>query len=82
MSLNIKNSEVEHLAAALAKELGVTKTEAIRQALAEKAQIYGIFEPKKKDHSAFNAFLEEMWAKNPKIRETRFTKEDDDALFE
>ena len=82
MSLNIKNPEVERLANELAKELGVTKTEAIRLALAEKVQILGLPEKKKKDHSAFNAYLEKMWAKYPAIREFKFSKEEDDALFE
>ena len=88
MGLNIKNPEVEHLASKMAKAMGVTKTEAIRQALAEKAQIYGIFDGQSsqkraaKDDADFEAFLQGIWAKYPAIRESRFTKEDYDALFE
>jgi len=38
MALNIKNGEVETLAAEVAKMTGETKTEAIRKALAERHQ--------------------------------------------
>jgi antitoxin VapB len=38
MALNIKNGEVETLAAEVAKMTGETKTEAIRRALAERHQ--------------------------------------------
>jgi antitoxin VapB len=38
MALNIKNAEVELLAAEVARITGETKTEAIRQALAERRQ--------------------------------------------
>ena len=82
MGLNIKNPEVEQLVASVAAAMGVSKTEAIRRTFMREAQIYGIGENKKKDHSELEAFLQEMWSRNPKIRETRFTKEDYDALFE
>jgi antitoxin VapB len=38
MALNIKNSEVEELAADVANRLGITKTEALRVSLHEKKQ--------------------------------------------
>ncbi len=38
MALNIKNAEVERLAAKVAKALGVSKTEALRVSLARKDQ--------------------------------------------
>lgn len=38
MALNIKNKEVEHLAAEVARMTGETKTEAVKRALAERKQ--------------------------------------------
>jgi hypothetical protein len=42
MGLNIKNTEVENLAAELARSTGVSKTEAIRVALLERRERLGI----------------------------------------
>ena len=42
MGLNIKNLEVERLAAEIAASTGETKTEAIRQALFQRAQRLGM----------------------------------------
>ncbi|MBS1700390.1 MAG: type II toxin-antitoxin system VapB family antitoxin [Armatimonadetes bacterium] len=81
MGLNIKNAEVERLATEVAKAMGVSKTEAIRQALADKSKILGVGR-KEKGHEEFHAFLEDMWKRYPMIRETRITKEDYDAIYE
>jgi hypothetical protein len=81
MGLNIKNTEVEKLVSEVALQLGVSKTEAIRQAMQDKAQLLGIPAPKK-DPAKFRAFLEEMWQQYPAVRENKVTKADYDALYE
>jgi len=81
MGLNIKNSEVEQLAAEVAKLMGTTKTEAIRRVLYEKSIELGVPQ-RKTDHSAFHAFLEDLWQKYPSIKGKKFTKQDYDAIYE
>lgn len=81
MGLNIKNPEVERLAAEVAAALGVTKTEAIRQALEDRAKVLGIAD-RRKGLEDFHRTLEKLWAENPEIRNIKITKEDYDAIFE
>ena len=66
MALNIKNPEVESLAAELAEATGESKTEAIRQALLErKARLrFRVSTPARK--ARIRRFLErEVWARVP-----------------
>ena len=81
MGLNIKNPEVEQLVNQVAIQLGVSKTEAIRQAMQDKAQLLGISVPRK-DPAKFRAFLEDMWQKYPAILENKVTKAEYDAIYE
>jgi antitoxin VapB len=53
MGLNIKNAEVERLAAEVARKAGESKTEAIRVALDERNQ--------KLDQQSRNRSMEELW---------------------
>lgn len=81
MGLNIKNPEVERLATEVAAALGVTKTEAIRQALEDRAKILGL-DAKLKRHQEFREYMNHVHEQHPEIREVRITKEDYDALYE
>lgn len=77
MALNIKNTEVERLAATVAQMTGETKTEAIRRALEERYErLHG-----RARHSAERRrkFLErELWATlNPSDRPLTRAEEDD-----
>jgi antitoxin VapB len=66
MALNIKNAEVERLAAEVARMTGESKTEAIRRALAERRQrlTYRISPGNRETHAL--RFLErEIWPRIP-----------------
>jgi len=67
MALNIKNAEVERLAAEIADLTGESKTEAIRRALEERRQrlSFQVVRSDRKEHLL--AFLEqEIWPAVPK----------------
>ena len=66
MALNIKNDEVERLAAEVARMTGESKTEAIRSALAERHRrlVYRISPGDREEHAL--RFLElEVWPRIP-----------------
>ncbi len=66
MALNIKNPEVERLAAELASITGETKTEAIRKALEERKNRLIFQVIRRKRGESFLRFLEEeVWSKIP-----------------
>jgi hypothetical protein len=81
MGLNIKNEVVEQLVNEVALKLGVSKTEAVRQALLDKAKILGLMD-KEKRHSRLREYLDELHAKNPDLKNMKVTKEDYDALYD
>ena len=66
MALNIKNAEVERLAAEIARATGETKTEAIRRALIERrARLRHRVDPER-EHARIMRFLEtEIWSRIP-----------------
>jgi antitoxin VapB len=81
MALNIKNDEVERLAAEVAKMAGETKTEAIRKALVERKGRLGAAAIDEQGQSKLLRFLEEeVWPRVPKKvlgrRLTRKQRED------
>ena len=77
MALNLKNPEVESLAAEVAKRTGETKTEAIRVALLErKERLCGPADP-----GGLRAFLERHWATLPPGGLKRPTREEEDELL-
>jgi hypothetical protein len=57
MGLNIKNSEVEKLVAQVARATGVSKTEAVRQALLEQRSRMRLANRKALRRSEFELFL-------------------------
>jgi antitoxin VapB len=66
MALNIKNDEVERLAAEVARLTGESKTEAIRRALAERRQrlAYRI-NPGDRETQALRFLEREVWPRIP-----------------
>ncbi len=67
MALNIKNPEVEQLAADIAATAGETKTEAIRRALLERKQRLAFRTDGKDKYLKLLEFLEhEVWCQIPK----------------
>lgn len=67
MGLNIKNAEVERLAAEVARMTGETKTEAIRQALLDRKRHVSSRTGGIDRKERFFQFLEsEVWSKIPK----------------
>jgi hypothetical protein len=81
MGLNIKDPQIEELITEVAKVMGVSKMEVIRQSVLDRAQLLGVTKPKR-DPEEFRKFLEDMWKKHPSILELRVTKEEYDALYE
>ena len=66
MALNIKNSEVERLAAEIARITGETKTEAIRRALAERSARLSFRITEQSRSLRVRRFLErEVWSRVP-----------------
>jgi len=82
MAMNIKNAEVERLAAELATLTGSSKTEAIRQALLERRDRVALLRPKGDRHERWIRFLEsEIWPGLPEGASRRLTKEEEEAVL-
>jgi antitoxin VapB len=83
VALNIKNDEVERLAAEVARMTGESKTEAIRRALAERRQrlAYRIRPGDRKAHAL--RFLErEVWPRIPADQLGRgLTRSEEDQIL-
>lgn len=66
MGLNIKNTQVEQLAAEVARMAGESKTEAIRQALLERRSRLRLRLPAARRQRRLLSFLErEVWSRVP-----------------
>ena len=83
MALNIKNRDVEALAAEVAALTGETKTEAVRRALEERRTrlaFHGTYQPR---GASFLRYLEEeVWPVIPgELLGRRMTREDEDELL-
>ena len=80
MGLNIKNIEVEKLAAEVAAMTGETKTEAIRKALAERKKQLTV--PQRQRMDGMREWLErDVWPHiKPEFQGKPMTKADWDAL--
>ncbi len=83
MALNIKNQEVERLATEVARIAGESKTEAIRQALAERRQRLAYRVSPEDRRSRLLAFLEsEVWPQVPGDQlGRRLTSEEEDEIL-
>ena len=83
MALNIKNAEVERLAAEIARATGESKTEAIRQSLLERKNRLEILSPQERWEQIRDDLEQNVWSKlPPEVRGKRIPKEEYDALFE
>jgi len=82
MGLNIKNIEVEALAAEVSAMTGETKTEAIRQALLDRKQSLSV--PKRQRMDGVLEWLKrDVWPNvKPEFRGKPMTKDEMDALWE
>ena len=83
MGLNLKNQEVERLAAQVAAQVGETKTEAIRRALEERKQRLS-FQVTNRDRKArLKSLLEkEVWPLIPKkLLGKRLTRKEHDRIL-
>jgi len=83
MPLNIKNREVEALAAEVARMTGETKTEAVRQALVERKARLGLrIDPGDRLGRARRFLQREVWPLIPASeRGRRLSVEEEDALL-
>jgi len=83
MALNIKNPQVERLAAEVAKLARESKTEAIGRALEERKARLASRVIRRDRQTEFLAFLRrEIWPKVPrKYRRRRLTRKEEDALL-
>lgn len=83
MGLNIKNEEVERLAAEVAELTGESKTEAVRQALLERKQRLAFQVVRRNRHDEVMRFLErEAWPKVPECyRGRRPSREEEDRIL-
>lgn len=83
MGLNIKNAEVERLAAEVAARTGESKTEAIRVALEERAERLNSDEGRATRRDRVLKWLrEEVWPKlPPDQRGRRLTREEEDEIL-
>jgi len=72
MALNIKNTEVERLAAEIADLTGESKTEAIRKALSERRSRMRVRVTEEKRKERIHRFLmREVWARIPQDQRGR-----------
>ena len=82
MPLNIKNTEVERLAAEVAELTGETKTEAIRKALSERRGRLTSGETQEGRRDRLLRFLErDVWPKVPARKRGRLTKKQREAIL-
>lgn len=83
MALNIKNAEVERLAAEVARLTGETKTEAIKRALAERRQrLVHRVDPGDRHGRALRFLERDVWPTIPADEVgRRITREEEDAIL-
>jgi antitoxin VapB len=82
MALNIKNREVERLAAEIARLTHTTRTEAIRQSLEERRQRLAAISPAADREEALRRFLKlRIWPRIPASASRRWPLEEEDAAL-
>ena len=82
MPLNIKNDEVERLAAEVARLTGESKTEAIRRALDERRRRLKANASPVRRTRVLRFLEDKVWATlPPKERGRRLTREEEDAIL-
>ena len=82
MALNIKNPEVERLAAEVARLTGSSKTEAIRQALLDRHERVSVLSSTGSREESLLRFLRtQIWPHVPESARRRLTKEEEEAIL-
>jgi antitoxin VapB len=82
MALNIKNAEVERLAAEVARMTGETKTQAIRRALEERKERLGLRGTAEERYRRMMETLESLWAEiPPEVLGKTITKEEEEEIL-
>lgn len=82
MALNIKNAEVERLAAEVARLTGESKTEAIRRALDERRRRLKGTSPGDRRARVLTFLKKKVWPAIPKEQlGRRLTREEEDAIL-
>ncbi len=82
MALNIKNAEVERLAAEVARLTGESKTEAIRRALDERKRRLKRTAPGDRRDRVLSFLKKKVWPAIPREQlGRRLTREEEDAIL-
>lgn len=82
MALNLKNAEVERLAAEVARLTGESKTEAIRKALEERHRRLKAVVPSERRTRLLRLLRERIWPSIPKAqRGRRLTQAEEDVIL-
>ncbi len=83
MALNIDNSDVEKLLDEVVQMTGESKTEAVRQALAERQQRLALRSAAHQHEIRLRTFLQdEVWPKVPEeVRGVRLTNSEEEAIL-
>ena len=82
MALNLKNAQVERLAAEVARLTGESKTEAIRRALAERRQRLAHVSSDKRRAHVLKFLEQQVWSKLPKSeRGRRLSRAEEDDIL-
>lgn len=82
MALNLKNAEVERLAAEVARLAGESKTEAIRRALEERRNRLRVPDLAQRRERVLRLLRTKLWASLPKEqRGRRLSREEEDAIL-
>lgn len=82
MALNLKNAEVERLAAEVARLTGESKTEAIRRALEERRNRLRVAEVAQRRERVLRLLRTKLWPSLPKQhRGRRLSREEEDAIL-
>lgn len=82
MALNIKDPEVDRLAAEVAAMTGESKTAAVRKALEERRERLALQRDGRDRRARLKQFLERFWASVPPAElGRRLTKEEEEAIL-
>lgn len=82
MALNLKNADVERLAAEVARLTGESKTEAIRRALEERRNRLRVAEVAQRRERVLRLLRTKLWPSLPKQqRGRRLSREEEDAIL-
>lgn len=82
MALNLKNAEVERLAAEVARITGESKTEAIRRALEERRHRLRVPDLAQRRERVLRLLRARLWPSLPKPqRGRRLSREEEDAIL-